>query len=70
MQALTVTALPAADDFDAPFGECPAVRDALVAVVPGSGFGTPGYVRLSYATSLSIIERGIERIVEAVGRLS
>lgn len=44
--------------------------DALVAVVPGLGFGTPGYVRLSYATSLSVIERGIARIAEAVGKLS
>ena len=33
-----------------------------VAVVPGAPFGAEGYCRLSYATSLSNIERGISRI--------
>jgi aspartate aminotransferase len=40
-----------------------------VAVVPGSGFGAPGHVRLSYATSMASIERGTERIGEALGAL-
>lgn len=40
-----------------------------VAVVPGSGFGAPNYVRLSYATSMATIERGIARIGEAVSAL-
>lgn len=40
-----------------------------VAVVPGSGFGAGDYVRLSYATSMAAIEKGIVRIGEAVGKL-
>lgn len=33
-----------------------------VAVVPGEAFGTPGYLRLSYATSDSDIDEGVGRI--------
>ena len=33
-----------------------------VAVVPGEGFGAPGYIRLSYAISDEMIAKGIERI--------
>jgi len=40
-----------------------------VAVVPGSGFGAPGFVRLSYATSMDNIVRGLERMAEALARL-
>ncbi|CRK83893.1 pyridoxal phosphate-dependent aminotransferase [Neobacillus massiliamazoniensis] len=36
--------------------------EAKVAVIPGSGFGTPDNIRLSYATSL-------EQLEEAVGRI-
>ncbi len=36
--------------------------EAKVAVVPGSGFGTPDNIRLSYATSLELLEKAIERI--------
>lgn len=35
---------------------------AKVALVPGSGFGAPDNVRLSYATSLDVLEKAIERI--------
>ena len=35
-----------------------------VAVVPGEGFGAEGYVRLSYATSDSVIEEGLSRLSE------
>jgi aspartate aminotransferase len=41
-----------------------------VAVVPGSGFGAGEYVRLSYATSMAAIEKGLTRIGEAVGKLA
>jgi aspartate aminotransferase len=41
-----------------------------VAVVPGSGFGAPGYVRLSYATSMKNIEEGVKRIAETLASLS
>ena len=33
-----------------------------VAVVPGEAFGAPGYLRMSYATSLERIEQGLRRI--------
>jgi aspartate aminotransferase len=40
-----------------------------VAAIPGSSFGTEGTVRLSYATDIETIEKGITRIAEFVGRL-
>jgi aspartate aminotransferase len=33
-----------------------------VAVVPGSAFEAEGYLRLSYATSISEIEEGLKRL--------
>ncbi|MBB5323367.1 aspartate aminotransferase [Anoxybacillus tepidamans] len=38
------------------------LEEAKVALVPGSGFGAPDNVRLSYATSLDVLEKAIERI--------
>ncbi len=35
---------------------------ALVALVPSEGFGIDGYVRLSYATSMEVIQTGLDRI--------
>ncbi len=35
---------------------------ARVALVPGDAFGAPGYLRLSYATSLERIEEGLRRL--------
>ncbi|MCE5321732.1 pyridoxal phosphate-dependent aminotransferase [bacterium] len=43
--------------------------EAKVAVVAGAGFGADNYIRLSYATSMDNIEKGMDRIAEAVGRL-
>jgi len=40
-----------------------------VAVVPGSGFGAPGFVRLSYACSMQNIETGLARLASALGSL-
>jgi aspartate aminotransferase len=40
-----------------------------VAVVPGSGFGAPGFVRLSYATSMKNIQEGVSRIAKAFAAL-
>ncbi|WP_332450183.1 pyridoxal phosphate-dependent aminotransferase [Methanoculleus sp.] len=39
------------------------LQDAHVAVTPGAAFGTPGWLRLSYATSM-------ENLKEAVGRIA
>ena len=33
-----------------------------VAVVPGSGFGAPGHIRLSFATSMEMLEKALERM--------
>src|SRR5215831_9350004 len=35
---------------------------AHVAVVPGEAFGAPGYIRMSYATSMDRIEEGLRRL--------
>ncbi len=39
------------------------------AVVPGVEFGKEGYLRLSFATSMEVIEKGVERIKKAVASL-
>jgi aspartate aminotransferase len=38
------------------------LEEAKVAVIPGSGFGAPDNIRLSYATSLQLLEKAIQRI--------
>lgn len=38
------------------------LEQANVALVPGSAFGAPGFLRMSYATSDALIEEGIKRI--------
>jgi aspartate aminotransferase len=38
------------------------LSEAHVAVVPGEAFGTTEHVRISYATSLKELERGLDRI--------
>jgi aspartate aminotransferase len=47
-------------------GDTAAAKQLLerehVAVVPGEAFGAPGYIRISYATSLERIEEGLRRI--------
>ena len=45
------------------------VEVGKVAVVPGSGFGAPGFVRLSYATSMENIRDGVGRLAKALGTL-
>ena len=43
---------------------------AKVAVVPGSAFGAPGFLRMSYAASNEQIREGLRRIAEAVAKLT
>ncbi len=38
------------------------LAEELVAVVPGEAFGTADHVRISYATSMKELERGLDRI--------
>jgi aspartate aminotransferase len=40
--------------------------EALVAGVPGSGFGAPGHLRLSFAVSMQNLERALQRIGKAL----
>lgn len=42
------------------------LAEARVAVVPGEAFGTEQHVRLSYATSMKELERGLDRIHQFV----
>ncbi len=44
------------------------LEEALVAGVPGSGFGAPGHLRLSFAVSERHLEQALERIGEALRR--
>lgn len=39
-----------------------AIREAAVAMVPGSCFGAEGFVRLSYCCSMADLERGLNRL--------
>ncbi|MBV8828125.1 MAG: pyridoxal phosphate-dependent aminotransferase [Acidobacteriaceae bacterium] len=45
------------------------LSEAYVAVVPGEAFGTTEHVRISYATSMTALERGLERIHRFVDEL-
>jgi aspartate aminotransferase len=46
------------------------LESAKVAVVMGSAFGAPGFVRLSYATSMKNIEEGVRRMAEWLPKLA
>ena len=41
--------------------------EALVAVVPGSAFGSPGHLRLSFATSDAVLKGSVERLRRIAG---
>ncbi len=41
------------------------ISDVRLALVPGSAFGAEGYVRLSYATSMKVLEQAVERLQQA-----
>ena len=43
------------------------LEEVNVAVIPGSGFGQPNFIRLSYATSLDNIQEGMKRIKQFIG---
>jgi aspartate aminotransferase len=45
------------------------LEKANVALVPGGAFGNDNYIRLSYATSIEEIKKGVDRIREALGGL-
>lgn len=45
------------------------LEEEKVAVIPGAGFGLDKYIRLSYATSMDIIETGIDRIAMFIDKI-
>ena len=45
------------------------IEDQAVAVVPGGPFGAEGFLRMSYATSMEEIDRGIDRLEAFVSGL-
>ncbi len=46
------------------------LEDAKVALVSGDAFGADAYIRLSYATSMEAIQKGLDRIEQAVQSLA
>jgi aspartate/methionine/tyrosine aminotransferase len=45
------------------------LKEARVAIVPGDSFGSDSSIRLSYATSMENLEKGMDRIIEAMAKL-
>src|SRR5271157_1801951 len=45
------------------------LREVHVATVPGEGFGTKEHIRVSYATSMAELDRGLERMRKFFGGL-
>jgi len=46
------------------------LQEAHVAVVPGEAFGTDRHVRISYATSMKELERGLDRLHQFIVKYS
>lgn len=42
------------------------LNEAEVALVPGSAFGSPGYMRLSFATSMETLQEAVKRLKKAL----
>jgi len=53
-------------EHDTAFSEL-LLNEAEVALVPGSAFGAPGCIRLSFATSMDVLEEAISRIARLMG---
>lgn len=58
---LTAASLKSSTDFAAAL-----LEDAKVAVTPGESFGAPGFIRISYATSMENLREGSRLILEFV----
>ena len=53
-------------ELDTDFSEL-LLNEAEVALVPGSAFGAPGYIRFSFATSIEVLEEAVSRIKRLMG---
>ncbi|GKV67170.1 MULTISPECIES: pyridoxal phosphate-dependent aminotransferase [unclassified Sporosarcina] len=60
-EAMKHTGYDTVDDFATAL-----LTEAKVAVIPGSGFGSATTIRLSYATSIDQLEKGVDRIAQFV----
>jgi aspartate aminotransferase len=60
-----ITRLGMKDDIE--FGEF-LIEKAGVAMVPGSAFGAPGYMRISFATGMGNLEKAMERLYNTLSR--
>ncbi|WP_301109858.1 pyridoxal phosphate-dependent aminotransferase [Sporosarcina sp.] len=60
-EAMKNTGYDSVDDFASAL-----LTEAKVAVIPGSGFGSDTTIRLSYATSIDQLEKGVDRIAQFV----
>jgi aspartate/methionine/tyrosine aminotransferase len=45
------------------------LKEAKVAIVPGDAFGTDDHIRISYTTSMENLEKGMDRIIQALSDL-
>ena len=45
------------------------IKEAQVVTVPGSGFGAPNNIRLSYACSMEELQKAAQRMKDALGKL-
>ena len=54
-------------DNDVEFGEY-LINKIGVAMVPGSAFGAPGYMRLSFATSMDNLQEGLQRMTKLLNQ--
>lgn len=46
------------------------LNQAEIAVVPGSAFGAPGYIRICFTTSMKAIKEGMQRLHQVVAELN
>lgn len=46
------------------------LTEAEIAVVPGSAFGSEGYLRLSYATSMELLQEALTRIAKVMEKVA
>ncbi|MFQ5598748.1 MAG: pyridoxal phosphate-dependent aminotransferase [Nitrospiria bacterium] len=46
------------------------LEEGGVATVPGEAFGAPGYLRISYASPIEILSKGLDKIEQALSKLS
>jgi aspartate aminotransferase len=63
-QFLSVDGLRTSNDFAQAL-----LDDARVAVTPGEAFDAPGFIRISYATSMEILREGTARLLDFVTRI-